>query len=75
LKTAGCPGKKVIYWGKEEKRDRLKLRFPAAAGKRDCLFRATCSKYQYGRTFYLNPIRIIGWLKGGYSNPAIAGIK
>jgi hypothetical protein len=34
-------GHKVIYWGKEEKRGRLKFRCPAAVGKCDCLFRAT----------------------------------
>jgi len=50
-------GHKVIYWGKEEKRGRLKFRCPAAVGKCECLFRSTCSPSNYGRTFYLNPER------------------
>ena len=50
-------GFKVVYWGKEEKRERLKFRCPAAVGKCKCLFRSTCSKSQYGRTFYLHPKR------------------
>ncbi len=61
-------GFKVIYWGKEEKRGRLKFRCPAAVGKGECLFRSTCSKSQYGRTFYLNPnrdYRLIGPIPRG----------
>ena len=61
-------GHKVIYWGKEEKRGRLKFRCPAAVGKNDCLFRSTCSKSSYGRTFYLNPerdYRLIGPIPRG----------
>jgi transposase len=61
-------GHKVIYWGREEKRGRLKFRCPAAVGKCDCLFRATCSKSQYGRTFYLNPnrdYRLVGLIPRG----------
>jgi transposase len=50
-------GFKVVYWGKEEKRDRLKFRCPAAVGKCECLFRSTCSESKYGRTFYLHPER------------------
>ena len=48
-------GHKVIYWGKEEKRGRLKFLCPAPGGKYECLVRATCSRSQYVRTFYLNP--------------------
>jgi transposase len=61
-------GFKVIYWGKEEKRSRLKFRCPAAVGKGECLFRSTCSRSQYGRTFYLNPnrdYRLIGPIPRG----------
>ena len=61
-------GHKVIYWGKEEKRGRLKFRCPAAVGKCECLFRSTCSQSQYGRTFYLNPnrdYRLIGLIPRG----------
>jgi len=61
-------GFKVIYWGKGEKRGRLKFRCPAAVGKCECLFRSTCSKSQYGRTFYLNPnrdYRLIGPIPRG----------
>ncbi len=36
-------GFKVVYWGKEEKRGRLKFRCPAALGKCECLFRSACS--------------------------------
>ena len=52
--TCGA-GHKVIYWGKEEKRGRLKFLCPAPGGKYECLVRATCSRSQYVRTFYLNP--------------------
>jgi transposase len=61
-------GHKVIYWGKEEKRGRLKFRCPAAVGKCECLFRSTCSQSQYGRTFYLNPnrdYRLVGLIPRG----------
>jgi hypothetical protein len=50
-------GFKVVYWGKEEKRGRLKFRCPAALGKCHCLFRSSCSSSFYGRTFYLYPGR------------------
>jgi hypothetical protein len=61
-------GFKVIYWGKEDKRGRLKFRCPAALGKCQCLFRSACSKSRYGRTFYLNPerdYRLIGVIPRG----------
>jgi transposase len=64
-----CPaGHKVIYWGREAKRGRLKFRCPAAVGKCECLFRATCSPSPYGRTFYLNTerdYRLIGLIPRG----------
>lgn len=50
-------GHKVVYWGREEKRGRLKFRCPAAVGRCECLFRSVCSPSKYGRTFYLNPER------------------
>jgi transposase len=61
-------GHKVIYWGKEEKRDRVKFRCPAAVGKCQCLFRSICSQSKYGRTFYLSPnrdLRLIGPIPRG----------
>ena len=61
-------GFKVVYWGKEEKRGRLKFRCPAALGKCQCLFRSTCSLSSYGRTFYLQPdrdYRLIGPIPRG----------
>jgi transposase len=50
-------GFKVVYWGKEEKRGRLKFRCPAALGRCQCLFQPTCSLSSYGKTFYLHPDR------------------
>jgi len=61
-------GFKVVYWGKEEKRGRLKFRCPAAVGRCQCLFRSTCSQSSYGRTFYLHPkrdYRLIGPIPRG----------
>ena len=61
-------GLKVVYWGKEAKRGRLKFRCPAALGKCECLFRSTCSQSSYGRTFYLHPerdYRLIGPIPRG----------
>jgi len=61
-------GFKVVYWGKEEKRGRLKFRCPAALGKCECLFRSSCSQSRYGRTFYLHPkrdYRLIGPIPRG----------
>ncbi|MFH0774707.1 MAG: transposase [bacterium] len=50
-------GFKVVYWGKEEKRGRIKFRCPAVLGKCQCLFRFQCSPSRYGKTFYLHPAR------------------
>jgi hypothetical protein len=50
-------GFKVVYWGKDKKRGRLKFHYPAALGKCQCLFRSTCSLSSYGRGFYLHPER------------------
>jgi transposase len=61
-------GFKVVYWGKDEKRGRLKFRCPAAVGKCQCLFRSTCSLSPYGKTFYLYPerdYRLIGPIPRG----------
>lgn len=61
-------GFKVVYWGKEKKRGRLKFRCPQALGKCQCLFRSECSASSYGRTFYLYPkrdYRLIGPIPRG----------
>jgi len=61
-------GFKVVYWGKDEKRGRLKFRCPAAVGKCQCLFRSICSLSPYGKTFYLYPdrdYRLIGPIPRG----------
>ena len=61
-------GFKVVYWGKDKKRGRLKFRCPAAVGKCQCLFRPTCSLSHYGKTFYLHPnrdYRLIGPIPRG----------
>ena len=50
-------GFKVVYWGRDKKRGRLKFRCPAALGRCQCLFRSTCSLSPYGKTFYLHPER------------------
>ena len=61
-------GFQVVYWGKDEKRGRLKFRCPAVLGKCQCLFRSTCSLSPYGPTFYLYPdkdYRLIGPIPRG----------
>jgi IS5 family transposase len=61
-------GFKVVYWGKDKKRGRLKFRCPAAVGRCQCLFRSTCSLSHYGKTFYLHPnrdYRLIGSIPRG----------
>jgi len=61
-------GFKVVYWGKDKKRGRLKFRCPAALGRCQCLFRSTCSLSSYGKTFYLHPkrdYRLIGPIPRG----------
>jgi len=61
-------GFKVVYWGKDKKRGRLKFRCPAALGRCQCLFRSSCSLSSYGRTFYLHPernYRLIGPIPRG----------
>ena len=61
-------GFKVVYWGKDKKRGRLKFRCPAAVGRCQCLFRSTCSLSPYGKTFYLHPnrdYRLIGPIPRG----------
>ena len=61
-------GFKVVYWGKDKKRSRLKFRCPAAVGRCQCLFRSTCSLSHYGKTFYLHPnrdYRLIGPIPRG----------
>ena len=61
-------GFKMVYWGKDKKRGRLKFRCPAALGKCTCLFSSSCSLSSYGRTFYLHPernYRLIGPIPRG----------
>lgn len=61
-------GFKVVYWGKDTGRGRLKFRCPAALGRCQCLFRPTCSLSPYGKTFYLHPerdYRLIGPIPRG----------
>ncbi len=61
-------GFKVVYWGKDKRRGRLKFRCPAALGRCQCLFRSTCSLSAYGKTFYLHPerdYRLIGSIPRG----------
>ena len=61
-------GFKVVYWGKDKGRGRLKFRCPAALGRCQCLFRPTCSLSSYGKTFYLHPernYRLIGPIPRG----------
>jgi len=61
-------GFKVVYWGKDKKRGRLKFRCPAAVGRCQCLFRSSCSLSPYGKTFYLHPgrnYRLIGPIPRG----------
>jgi len=61
-------GFRVVYWGKDKKRGRLKFRCPAALGKCQCLFRSSCSLSPYGKTFYLHPerdYRLIGPIPRG----------
>lgn len=61
-------GFKVVYWGKDKKRGRLKFRCPAALGRCQCLFRSSCSLSPYGKTFYLHPerdYRLIGPIPRG----------
>jgi hypothetical protein len=61
-------GFKVVYWGKDKKRGRLKFRCPAALGRCQCLFHPTCSLSPYGKTFYLHPerdYRLIGPIPRG----------
>jgi transposase len=61
-------GLKVVYWGKDKKRGRLKFRCPAALGRCQCLLGPTCSLSPYGKTFYLHPerdYRLIGPIPRG----------
>jgi len=50
-----CPaGKKLIYWGKENKRERMKFRCPLIREKGHCLFKNSCWKGKYGKSFYIS---------------------
>ena len=62
---AGCP---LVYWGFDPNRNRLKFRCPAAVKKFNCLFKKSCSKSSYGRTFYIHPtddLRLVGPIPRG----------
>jgi len=53
----------LVYWGFCKNRDRHKFRCPAAVKKFNCLFKSSCSKFFYGRTFYIHPtddLRLVG---------------
>jgi len=57
---ADCP---LVYWGFCKNRNRHKFRCPAVLGKFECLFKKSCSKSHYGRTFYIHPtddLRLVG---------------
>ncbi|MBE0460253.1 MAG: transposase [Candidatus Aminicenantes bacterium] len=50
-----CPaGKQLIYWGKEKRRERMKFRCPLNREKGDCLFKNSCWKGKYGKSFYIS---------------------
>ena len=50
-----CPGgKKLIYWGKEKRRKRFKFRCPLFKENDTCLFKESCWKGKYGRSFYIS---------------------
>jgi len=62
---ANCP---LVYWGFDPNRNRLKFRCPATVKKINCLFKKSCSKSSYGRTFYIHPtddLRLIGSIPRG----------
>jgi len=62
---AGCP---LVYWGFCKGRNRHKFRCPDAVGKFNCLFKKSCSKSSYGRTFYIHPtddLRLVGPIPRG----------
>lgn len=50
-------GLKLVHWGQDKKRNRLKFRCPAALGRCHCLFGSACSPSPYGKIFYLYPSR------------------
>jgi len=50
-----CPaGRKLLYWGKEKRRERIKFRCPLIKEGGECLFKTSCWKGRYGRSFYLS---------------------
>jgi len=46
-------GKRLVYWGQEKKRKRVKYRCPIAVEGGDCLFASLCNRSKYGRSFYI----------------------
>jgi hypothetical protein len=64
-----CKGNfKMVYYGFDKKRSRLKYRCPAALGKCECSLRWKCSRSAYGRIIYLKPdddYRLIGPIPRG----------
>jgi hypothetical protein len=59
---------KMVYYGFDKRRSRLKFRCPAAVGKCECPLRWDCSKSDYGRIIYLKPdddYRLIGSIPRG----------
>jgi len=46
-------GRRLIYWGQEKKRKRVKYRCPIAVSGGNCLFASLCNRSKYGRSFYI----------------------
>ncbi len=46
-------GRRLVYWGQEKKRKRVKYRCPIAVEGGDCLFAPICNRSKYGRSFYI----------------------
>ncbi len=46
-------GRRLVYWGEEKKRKRIKYRCPIAVSGGDCLFAPLCNRSKYGRSFYI----------------------
>ncbi|MEO0226753.1 MAG: transposase [candidate division WOR-3 bacterium] len=46
-------GRRLVYWGEERRRRRVKYRCPIAVSGGDCLFAPLCNRGKYGRSFYI----------------------
>jgi len=61
-------GRRLVYWGQEKKRKRVKYRCPIAVSGDDCLFAPLCNRSKYGRSFYIgkdNEYRLQGIATSG----------